>query len=329
MTAAYQAEEVGASWSEQLLTWGDDFHDLMLGDALRMRAYRAAVHEVVRPGDVVVDVGTGTGVLARWALEAGAARAYGIERDHDLLDRAVAAAAAFGGRFVPVPGLSFDVTLPERADVLVSEVLGNLVDNEGSTRILADATRRFLRPGARLLPRRCERYLVPVDAPRAHAAVAALAPGGRFDAYYDVILPRAGYLASPRLDRAFEAGDDTVTYGRDLVFPLDRAGMLTGLKGWFVVDLSPTVALDISGDRIDPAAERTTSDSWRHAYLPIAEPVAVEPFDRLALRFERRAGGAMAGDDGDGDGDPFAQSYRWTGTVWRGDDVVGRFDHRS
>jgi protein arginine N-methyltransferase 1 len=324
MSAAYGAEEVAAAWSEQLLAWGDDFHDLMLGDALRMRAYRQAIAEVVRPGDVVVDLGTGTGVLARWALAAGAARAYGIERDPALLDRAVAAARSEGlDGFVPVAGLSFDVTLPEPADVLVSEVLGNLVDNEGCTAILADAAARFLRPGGRMLPRRAERYLVPVEATRAHAAVAdsagRTAEGRGFDAYYDVILPRAGYLASPRLDRAFDLGARGGSYGRELVFPVQRQGLLTGFKGWFVADLSPTVTLDISGDVIDPAAERTTSDSWRHAFLPIARPIPVEPHDRVTLAFGRREG-----EDG-----PFAQSYRWAGSVWRGDTVVGRFDQRT
>lgn len=225
-----------------------------------------------------------------------------------------------------MPGLSFDVTLPEPADLVVSEVLGNLVDNEGSTAILADAARRFLRPGGAMLPRRAERYLVPVEAPNAHTAVAgggSAGPdggGSPFDAYYDVILPRAGYLASPRLDRAFEPDDATDAYARELVFPVDRAGRLHGFKGWFVADLSPTVALDIGGDRIEPAAARTTSDSWRHAYLPIAEPVDVEPFDRLALRFERRAGGP---------GDPFGQSYRWSGALWRSDAVVASFDQHT
>ena len=322
--APYESEQVWAPWSEQLLGWGSDFHDLLVGDELRIRAYRQAISEVVRPGDVVVDLGTGTGVLARWAIEAGAARAYGIERDRRLLDRAVAAAGAggLGSRFVPVAGLSFDVTLPEPADVLVSEILGNLVDNEDCCRILDDAQRRFLAPGARVLPRRAERYLVPVEAPRAHAGVAAL--GGRpFDAYYDVILPRTGYLASPRLDRTFNFAGDPTSYRSGLVFPVDRPGRFTGFKGWFVADLSPTVALDISGDRIDGGRPgRTSSDSWKHAYLPISEPVPVDPHDRITLSLARAAP--------EGDGSPaFAQSYTWHGTVRRGDDEVARFAQRS
>jgi protein arginine N-methyltransferase 1 len=324
---AYEAEQVWAPWSEQLLGWGIDFHELLLGDELRMRAYRQAIVETVRPGDVVVDLGTGTGVLARWAIEAGAARAYGIERDPALLERAVAAANAdgHGSRFVPLDGLSFDVTLPEPADVLVSEILGNLVDNEDCCRILADAAHRFLAPGGRLLPRRAERYLVPVDARRAHAGVAALGAEveSPFDAYYDVILPRSGYLASPRLDRAFGFAGDPTSYRSDLVFAVDRPGLFTGVKGWFVADLSATVALDISGDRIDGGGPgRTASDSWKHAYLPISQPIAVEPHDRITLSLARVA------PEGDG-GPTFAQSYTWDGTVRRGDEVVARFTQRS
>jgi protein arginine N-methyltransferase 1 len=332
--ARYELEQVWSPSSEDLLTWTTDFHDLMLGDELRMRAYRRAIAEAVRPGDVVVDLGTGTGVLARWALEAGAARVYGIERDGDLLERAAAEArdAGWGDRFVPVAGLSFDVELPERAGLVVSEILGNLVDNEDCARILDDAAERFLAPGGRVLPRRAERYLVPVVARRAHAEV-----GGRaaqadrpFDAYYDVVLPRTGHLSSPRMERAFELGGDRTgptapaptDYRSDRVFAVRRSGLLTGFKGWFVADLSATVALDISGDGID-GPQRTASDSWKHAFLPIERPIAVEPHDRIALGLSRTTPTPSAG------APAFAQSYRWEGAVHRADDVVGRFAQSS
>lgn len=333
--ASYELEQVWSPSSEDLLMWTTAFHDLMLGDELRMRAYRQAIAEAVRPGDVVVDVGTGTGVLARWALEAGAARVYGIERDGDLLERAAAEVrdAGWGGRFVPVAGLSFDVELPERAGIVVSEILGNLVDNEGCARILDDAARRFLAPGGRLLPRRAERYLVPVEARRAHAEVAGRAgpadsPDRAFDAYYDVVLPRTGHLASPRMDRAFGLGGDPTArtpteYRSDVVFAVRRPGLLTGFKGWFVADLSATVVLDISGDGID-GPQRTASDSWKHAFLPIERPIAVEPHDRIALGLSRTVPAAAGGE-----APAFAQSYRWEGAVHRGDAVVGRFAQRS
>ncbi len=44
----------------------------MLDDQIRMAAYKNAIQEVVKPGMVVLDLGTGTGILGLWALQAGA-----------------------------------------------------------------------------------------------------------------------------------------------------------------------------------------------------------------------------------------------------------------
>ena len=239
-----------------------------------------------------------------------------------LLERTVASfhADRLGGAFVPLAGLSYDIDLPERVDFIVSEILGNLVDNEDCCRIIDDARRRFLKPAGQLLPQRVERYFVPVQASRAHSEVAQATSPRPYDAYYDVVLPRAGYLASPRVDRIFGFEGDVAGYQSDLVFPVDQVGLFTGFKGWFVANLSPTVALDISGDRIDGATgvDRTTSDSWKHAFLPLAEPIAVQVHDRIRFEFER----TPITEQGAG---PFAHAYRWAGEVWRGDQVVGRF----
>jgi protein arginine N-methyltransferase 1 len=337
----YRAEQVWLPASERLPDWDDSFHDLMLGDTLRMTAFQAAVRETVRPGDVVLDVGTGTGILARWALEAGAARVYGLDMNRGILAIAAErlAAAGFGpDRFHPLPGLSFDVTPPERVDVVVSEILGNLVDNENCVAILADAGRRFLKPGGRMLPRRASTYLVPVAAGQAHAQLAQGTPedagsavefasllsrrgaAGPFDLYYDTILPTRCQLAVPQLARRHHlaaTGPDPGHTGYSVTrdFPILRDGLLTGFKGYFVAALSDSVTLDISGDTISPASGRTTSDSWKHCYLPIAEPVPVRAGDRVVVTFARTAAGGTA----------FGQRYRWAGRADSAFTTVARF----
>src|SRR5262245_63120074 len=86
----YAAEQLWPPFSESVLDWDEAFHDLMLQDRLRMNAYRKAIFETVRPGDRVLDLGTGTGILAQWALEAGAQRVFGVDLNAAILDRAVA-----------------------------------------------------------------------------------------------------------------------------------------------------------------------------------------------------------------------------------------------
>lgn len=103
----YEPQQVWLPSSESLTDWGAGFHALMLNDHIRMTAFREAIGESVEPGMTVLDLGTGTGVLAQWALEAGAARVYGIDLDQDVLGTAVdrLTAAGHGDRFVPLCAL--------------------------------------------------------------------------------------------------------------------------------------------------------------------------------------------------------------------------------
>jgi type I protein arginine methyltransferase len=330
----YFPEQVWPPFSESVLDWDEAFHELMLNDRLRMVAYRKAIFETVRPGDIVLDLGTGTGILSQWALEAGARRVFGIDFNPAILARATERIrdAGLADRFEPINQLSFDVQLPQRVDVLISEIIGNLADNEDFQPILHDAIRRFVAPGGRILPMTTASYLVPVAALLAHhhvatGAIARLTPRydiaalyrekqirSPFNLYYDCILSRRSYLSRPALLRAYHgAWDQPATYHCDRSFTIEQAGRLTGFKGYFVAALTPDTTLDISSDDI-AAAE--TSDSWKHAYLPIEHPIDVEQGDRLDVSVTRRY------PDGDR---AFRQIYGWQGQVERAGRVIGRF----
>lgn len=138
----------------------------MLNDSVRTLGFLDAVAEVVRPGDVVVDVGTGTGILAAAAVRAGASRVYAIE---------AGAIARSARRFFEVNGLadritlienwSTHVSLPERADVLVSEIIGDDPLEESVLEFMADACSRFLRAGGRTVPSGLRLFGIPVSLP--------------------------------------------------------------------------------------------------------------------------------------------------------------------
>ncbi len=332
--ARYTAEQVWTPLSESLLDWDNAFHELMLNDRLRMKAYRKAIFEAVGPGDVVLDLGTGTGILSLWALQAGAERVIGIDLNKPILDMAVERMrqAGFSKRFEAINALSYDVVLPKKVDVLISEIIGNMADNEDFQPILHDAIQRFLKPGGTVLPISTDSFLVPVAATKAHVdllagAVASLSPRydmaafsaqrgmkSPFDIYYDCILPENLYLGRPQPLCSYRASwDQPATYTRHRSFPIEADGLFTGFKAYFVAGLTPETTLDISKGGIE---DGETSDSWKHAYLPIADPIEVCAGDRLELVFSRSYPRGLTN---------FRQVYAWEGRVTRAGSVVGRF----
>src|SRR3989344_5142685 len=330
----YEPEQVWFPLSEDILSWDDDLHELMLNDEIRMVAYEKAIKEAVKPGMTVVDVGTGTGILALWALEAGASQVYGIDVNAARIPQAVRriSDAGFSGRFIHINDLSYKVELPERVDVCISEILGNLADNEDMIPILADARKRFLKDEGLMLPRKVMTYLTPVSSVQAHEQVkkrecrgingsynlddllARLNTKNPFNLYYDCILPESTYVGEPQAVAAFNFdGKDQAEYRVNVNYTVVRAGMLTGFKGDFLAELSDSVVLDISGGDI---TGRTTSDCWKHCYLPIEKPIEVQKGDVIELEFSRFYPKEKS---------TFRQCYAWEGRVSREGSLVQEF----
>lgn len=210
----YKLEEVWFPFSEYILSWDEIFHDILLSDRIRMEAYHAAIERAVRPGMNVVDLGTGTGILAQWALQAGARRVYGIEMNPKVLSLAIERLekAGFSSQFHPLNTISYEAALPERVDIIISEIIGNLGDNEDFAPILADARTRFLKDSGKMIPSQVKTFLVPISSLKAHFQVKEklcrshyqiemllqkFNLSSPFNLYYDAILPRKGHLSQP------------------------------------------------------------------------------------------------------------------------------------
>jgi protein arginine N-methyltransferase 1 len=142
------------------------FHIRMVNDRRRVESYLRAIREIVRPGDIVVEIGTGTGLLAIAAAQAGASRVYAIEAGR-IGDAAAHNAALNDVADVVtlVRAWSNAVTLPERGDLLISEIIGTYIFDEGVLPYTLDARQRLLKPGARLLPSAVRAYALALQAP--------------------------------------------------------------------------------------------------------------------------------------------------------------------
>jgi protein arginine N-methyltransferase 1 len=96
----------------------------MLVDHVRTLAFRDAINAVVREGDRVIDVGTGSGVLAMFAARRGAGEVYALEVT-DMADWAQRIAARNGLTAMKVirgDGAAFASDRP--ADVVMGEFAG-------------------------------------------------------------------------------------------------------------------------------------------------------------------------------------------------------------
>jgi hypothetical protein len=134
--------------------WADPVeHARMLHDDRRTGDFLAALVAAVRPGDVVLDIGTGSGVLAVAAARAGARCVYAVEAS-DIADVSERVFAANGvtETVTLVRGWSRQIELPEPADLLVAEIIGNEPLEEEILETTLDARRRLLKPDARLIP---------------------------------------------------------------------------------------------------------------------------------------------------------------------------------
>jgi SAM-dependent methyltransferase len=131
-----------------------EVHRTMIRDRIRTEAFRSAIESVVRPGDVVLDVGAGSGILSLFAARAGAARVYAVERTTvAVLAQRLAAANGVGEIVQVFHGDVMEIELPGRADVIVSEWLGGFGIDEGMLGPVIAARDRWLKPGGAMIPR--------------------------------------------------------------------------------------------------------------------------------------------------------------------------------
>jgi Ribosomal protein L11 methyltransferase (PrmA) len=267
-----------------------DEHRQYLADTARVSAFQQAIEEVVTPGDVVLDLGAGTGILGLMACRAGAKRVYAVDEGPIIgLAHEVAAANGFQDRITHIKGLSTRVELPERVDVVLADQIGRFGFEAGILEYFADARARFLKPDGVLVPSEIGLVVAPVECRDLFGQIEFWR---RTPAGYDyrpalAIATNTGYPA--RLDPAHMLGApahaislglstaSTAALSAEVVLAAARPGTLHGIGGWFEAQLSPGVTLTNS-----PLAARPIFRM--QVFFPIGRPVSLEERDQIDVR---------------------------------------------
>ncbi|MEQ8278366.1 MAG: 50S ribosomal protein L11 methyltransferase [Deltaproteobacteria bacterium] len=267
----------------------------MVADRRRTDAFAKAIRAVVKPEDVVLDVGTGTGILAMLAARAGARQVYAIDQA-DIAKTAANLVKANGltDRVKVLQGPAAELELPEKANVLVSEWLGHLAFVEGMLDDVLVARDNNLAEGGQMLPSRVALQLAPVDDPVLYGhdgpgfwrtPVHGLDMSSLEDKELEqgrvqqLRVEPAARLADPAtlvaLDLATASADDP--FVEDTVrYTVMRDGVLSGFVGSFVATLAEGVVLDTSSDFAET--------HWSQSYFAFA-PRPVREGEELVLHF--------------------------------------------
>jgi len=265
------------------------FYGQMLADAPRMDAYAVALRRVIRPDSVVMDLGCGPGVFALLACKFGARRVYAVEPNNVIgLAREVASANGFADRIEFFERLSTEISLPEPASIIVSDLRGVLPFFQQHIPAIIDARKRLLARDGVLIPRRDVLWAAVVEAHEQYDELIApwqqqfdldLSTATRFitNTWRKSHIKPEQFLAEPTCWHTIDYREvDTPDARAEISWGVSRNGTAHGVAVWFDSEL-----VDDVGFSNHPGAPRMI---YGQGFFPFSEPVEVSEGNRIDLR---------------------------------------------
>ncbi len=266
-----------------------DEHRHYLSDLTRISAFQKAINEVVKPGDTVLDLGSGTGILALLACRAGALRVYAVDEGGIIeLARKLAQANGYQDKIVFIRGHSTRISLPEKVDVIVADQIGRFGFDAGILQYFADARRRFLKGGGLIIPSSIDLWVAPVECYdrwdnintwNASCAGFDFRPARTIasNTSYPFKFRSEHLLGLPETAATLELLETSIgAFQLQASSRASRSGVLHGIGGWFSAQLSPNVTISNSPLIAHPIDRM-------NLFFPIDSPVRLLKGDRVQI----------------------------------------------
>jgi len=261
----------------------------MIADKLRMRAYVEALRRAVHPHSIVLDIGTGTGIFALLACQFGAHKVYAVDpSDAIQIARESAAANGYAERIEFIQDVSTKITLPERADVIISDLRGVLPCFGRHLPAIIDARHRLLAPEGRLIPQRDVLWVAVADAPDLYCRYTAPSDEDSYgldmqaarriavNRWNKVRVRPEQVLPEPQSWATLDyTGVSSPNVSGAVAWTVSRSGTGHGLLVWFDAMLAEGVTISNS-----PAEPELIYGS---AFFPWPKPVTLAAGDRVSI----------------------------------------------
>ncbi|XP_041004852.1 protein arginine N-methyltransferase PRMT10-like [Juglans microcarpa x Juglans regia] len=160
------AVDKGVDFAQYFCTYAFLYHQKeMLSDRVRMDAYFNSIFQNKHhfQGKTVLDVGTGSGILAIWSAQAGARKVYAVEAtkmsEHA---RVLVKANNLEDVVEVIEGSMEEITLPEKVDVIISEWMGYFLLRESMFDSVICARDRWLKPTGIMYPSHARMWVAPI-----------------------------------------------------------------------------------------------------------------------------------------------------------------------
>lgn len=268
-----------------------DYHRTLIADRVRNEAFYAALKAVITPGvTTVADIGAGTGLLGLMASKLGAKTVYLYETAEvgAVAERILKANRARNCEIFACH--STDMIDPPKADVVVSETLGNYAFEEHMIETLMDARKRFLKPGGVMIPAGVKQFACPVIAPRVHKELClwdgvgfgldlAIAKTMSLNNAYVRTLQPSELLGHGSESKIWDQADFTLNQksnrSGEVQWRVSKPHTIYGFATWWWANLAPGIHLETS-----PMTPRT---HWEQLYFPLLEPIKLTPAKTVTL----------------------------------------------
>lgn len=270
-------------------------HNLMLLDSIRTRTYAKAIKVNIKKGDVVVDVGTGTGILALLAVKAGAKKVYAIEPTEIIgVARNIARDNGLENKIQFMNCRAEEAEIPEKVDCVLSEWMGVFGIQDNMLPSVISIRDRYLKTEGKILPDKVSLHLALVSSERIyHETVGKWRKsfqGLDYNHFADrnandthLITARPGELASnPIILKELDIKNGKIQrqYNENVKLVVKKGKRCHGVLGWFNAGFPKNITLDTSPYK--PVTH------WQQLFFPFKNPINPEEHEKINLSFKIR-----------------------------------------